>query len=113
MEIEVLQKIQHPNIVGFFGAMETKNRVYLIFELVQRGNLLTYLKTAGPVGESSLSKKWFAQLAGAMTFVHRKEIAHRYINMSKRAWCNSGMITTLLSNLTETLSVRIFYSTLT
>ena len=57
--------------------METKNRVYLIFELVQRGNLLTFLKTAGPVGESSLSKKWFAQLAGAMTFVHRKEIAHR------------------------------------
>ncbi|CAG7828140.1 unnamed protein product [Allacma fusca] len=78
-EVDALKCLSHPNITGFFGAMETKYRVYLVLELVENGNLLQYLKTTHPPGESPLSKKWFAQLASAVTYVHRKEIAHRDI----------------------------------
>jgi len=48
-------------------------------ELVENGNLLQYLKSVGPPGDSPLCQKWFAQLVSAVTYIHRKEIAHRDI----------------------------------
>jgi len=78
-EVEALKFLKHPNIVGFFGAMETKYRVYLILEIVEKGNLLQYIKRHGAQGDTYLPQKWFAQLTSAVTHCHRKELAHRDI----------------------------------
>lgn len=50
-ELEVLQRLKHPNIVEFYGVEKTANSLYLIFQLCAGGDLKTYLRTHGPLSE--------------------------------------------------------------
>lgn len=50
-ELEVLQRLRHPNIVEFYGVEKTANSIYLIFQLCSGGDLKTYLKNNGPLPE--------------------------------------------------------------
>jgi len=75
-EVGMLKLLKHPNIVGYFGAWETKLRVYIVLELVGNGNLLQYLKEHDAVEEDQ-AKTWFAQLVSAVKYCHDMEVAHR------------------------------------
>lgn len=50
-ELEVLQRLRHPNIVEFYGVEKTANSLYLIFQLCTGGDLKNYLKVNGPLSE--------------------------------------------------------------
>ena len=50
-EIEILQHLSHPNIVEFQDVIETADKIFVVMELVQGGELFEYLLDRGPLEE--------------------------------------------------------------
>lgn len=84
-EVDILLRLQHPNVVGLKGYYEFKpkhNQVGLamVTEYCSRGNLQMYLeeKTAkNERGEKEFNLKWYKQLSEGLKFIHSKHIVHR------------------------------------
>lgn len=76
-EIEAMRRLQHhPNILKIYEVMATKTKIYLVMELAARGELFTGVLRFGRVNESA-ARRYFQQLASALSFCHGDGIAHR------------------------------------
>eukprot|EP01135_Chromosphaera_perkinsii_P000992 Nk52_evm6s156 gene=Nk52_evmTU6s156 len=76
MEIQILRKTKHPNIVRLFDIMESKENMYLIMEYCSKGDLSKYIKHHKRV-DVDLVKKLMQQIAAALEFLRNKNIIHR------------------------------------
>eukprot|EP00127_Corallochytrium_limacisporum_P002358 Clim_evm1s118 gene=Clim_evmTU1s118 len=80
-EIAVLKKLKHDNIVKLYEVMDdpSKDRLYLIFELLDGGSPII-LKSDG-TAESPLplavAQKYFCDLVLGMEYLHMRRIIHR------------------------------------
>lgn len=76
-EVEALQRLDHPNIVGFVEAFEDQGRYVIVMEYVSGGNLLDLIKTGRlPI---SRARQIALDLADALIRAHRMGIIHRDI----------------------------------
>lgn len=83
MEVELLQKIDHPNIIKLFDVRRTKNNYYLVFEFCEKGDLEKYLKKHCEVPlREDIIKKLIYDIAGAVRLIHSKNIVHRDIKLA-------------------------------
>jgi serine/threonine protein kinase len=63
--------LQHPGIIATYEAYETRVSVVLVQEYMGGGDLFDYMERSGmAAGPESQIKRWFAQLADAVTFMH-------------------------------------------
>ena len=81
-EIEVLKKLQHPNIIAFVNTFEVTGVVALLLEYASGGDLDTAIekkKTEGGVRfPESLIRKLATQLASALMYLHTSaKLLHR------------------------------------
>ncbi|XP_010440445.1 PREDICTED: CBL-interacting serine/threonine-protein kinase 4-like [Camelina sativa] len=76
-EIEAMRRLQnHPNVLKIHEVMATKSKIYLVVEYAAGGELFTNLVRFGRLNESA-ARRYFQQLASALSFCHRDGIAHR------------------------------------
>ncbi|XP_010435107.1 PREDICTED: CBL-interacting serine/threonine-protein kinase 4 [Camelina sativa] len=76
-EIEAMRRLQnHPNVLKIHEVMATKSKIYLVVEYAAGGELFTKLVRFGRLNESA-ARRYFQQLASALSFCHRDGIAHR------------------------------------
>ena len=75
-EIEILQHLHHPNIVEFEDVIETADKIFVIMELIQGGELFEYLLDRGPLQED-VALHVFRQVMGAITYMHDRGVVHR------------------------------------
>ncbi|XP_052780146.1 calcium/calmodulin-dependent protein kinase type 1-like [Mya arenaria] len=75
-EIEVLRRLNHPNIVQLTDVFEDKNYVYLVMELVTGGELFDRIMEKGSYTERDASYLMKQVLEG-VDFMHEKGIVHR------------------------------------
>jgi len=75
-EVEVLKKLDHPNILKLFEVFDTKSTLFMVLELVNGGDLYDSLKKAGRLTEK-VAKPIFAQLLAAIHYMHKKNVSHR------------------------------------
>ncbi|XP_035207036.1 testis-specific serine/threonine-protein kinase 1-like [Stegodyphus dumicola] len=75
-EIKALSQIKHKNIIHIFKIFNYSRRVYIFMELVERGDLLSYIKTRGKLLEKE-ARHYFSQMVSALKYLHSIEIAHR------------------------------------
>ena len=77
-ELALVKTLKHPHIVDTYDWFEEHNKIYMIMELAQRGDVLEYVrcKSKGPVPEY-LARKWTTQMASALMYLHQRNIAHR------------------------------------
>ncbi|NWV46017.1 TSSK2 kinase, partial [Daphoenositta chrysoptera] len=76
-EMEALMNLHHPSIIETYEIFETSaGRVYIVMELGEKGSLLNYLTSQGPMDESVARTK-FQQLASAIKHCHDLDFAHR------------------------------------
>jgi len=75
-EVEVLKKLNHPNILKLFQVFDTKSTLFMVLELVNGGDLYDSLKAAGRLAED-VAKPIFAQLLAAIHYMHKKNVSHR------------------------------------
>ncbi|XP_022770658.1 serine/threonine-protein kinase ATG1a-like isoform X2 [Durio zibethinus] len=75
-EISILSTINHPNIIRFFEAIETDDRIYLVLEYCDGGDLAAYIHQHGKVSEE-VARHFMRQLAAGLQVLQEKHLIHR------------------------------------
>ncbi|XP_041000278.1 serine/threonine-protein kinase ATG1a isoform X2 [Juglans microcarpa x Juglans regia] len=75
-EISILSTINNPNIIRLFEVIETEDRIYLVLEYCDRGDLAAYIQRHGKVSEAD-ARHFMRQLAAGLQILHEKHLIHR------------------------------------
>ena len=83
-EIELLKKLNHPNIVKYYKSFKEKNKIYIIMEYFDNGDLNTYIKVLQYLEGKNQKKQdelWniFYQCMSALIYLHSSNVVHRDI----------------------------------
>ena len=75
-EIKILSMIEHPFVITFEGFTQDDRNLYLALELINGGELFTYLRGVGrfPVDQARL---YIAQIVCIFDYLHNKDIIYR------------------------------------
>lgn len=76
-EMQILAKLQHPNIVHLFDSFKSKSHVCFVMELCGP-DLLTYISRRKRLTES-IAAFMFKQVCQAVEYCHSQSVAHRDI----------------------------------
>ncbi|XP_051271338.1 death-associated protein kinase 2 isoform X1 [Dicentrarchus labrax] len=74
-EVEILQAVQHPNIVTLKDVFESRAEVVLILELINGGELFDFIAAKDNLLESE-AIEFMKQILEGLGFMHSKNIAH-------------------------------------
>ncbi|KAM3145950.1 hypothetical protein pb186bvf_001928 [Paramecium bursaria] len=75
VEANILNDLNHPNIIRCLGVFQTK-QYYQIVEELMEGQQLSSLLKAGPIDEGT-ARNYIQQILYAVTYLHDKNIIHR------------------------------------
>ena len=75
-EIGVMQGLTHPHIVGFHEAIETKNKMYIVMDLVTGGELFDCIISRDSFSEAEV-RGLMQALLGAVDHMHKRHVIHQ------------------------------------
>ena len=77
-EVDILQRLDHPNVIHFQDMIETKDKIYCFIEHVEGGELYDYLYENGPMDAEAAAEMLFG-LMSAVAHMHERDVVHRDI----------------------------------
>ena len=77
-EISILRILKHPNIVKFYGYMETNNQLLIKMEYIKYGSLKQWINKKEKISEEEASII-IKKILSAIEYLHSKHICHRDI----------------------------------
>ena len=77
-EISILRILNHPNIVKFYGYIETNNQLLIKMEYIKYGSLKKWIKRKEKISEEEASTI-IGKILSAIEYLHTKQICHRDI----------------------------------
>ncbi|XP_046897513.1 tyrosine-protein kinase Fes/Fps isoform X1 [Hypomesus transpacificus] len=77
MEARILKQYDHPNIVKLIGVCTQEQPIYIIMELVQGGDFLSFLRSEGQNLKSKMLVKMAENVAAGMEYLESKKCIHR------------------------------------
>ncbi|RWR96251.1 serine/threonine-protein kinase STY8-like protein [Cinnamomum micranthum f. kanehirae] len=83
-ELALLQKVRHPNVVQFLGAVTQSNPMMIVTEYLPKGDLHAYLRRKGAL-KPALAVKLALDIARGMNYLHEHKpeaIIHRDLEPS-------------------------------
>jgi len=75
-EVEILRKLDHPNILSIYEVLEDDKYYYVVSELCEGGELFTYI-TARKRLDESLAACVMRQILSAVAYCHDHKVVHR------------------------------------
>ena len=75
-EINILNKIHHPNIVKLFCTIETDRQIFIIMEYIKGNELFQYILVRKKLEEEE-AFYFFIQIINCIDYLHKIRIAHR------------------------------------
>lgn len=75
-EIKALQSLHHPNIIKLYDVYITNDKIYIVMELMQGGELFDYVVQKGTLNEEEASRI-VRKVTSALVYMHSKNIIHR------------------------------------
>ena len=90
-EINLLKKLDHPNIVKYIECIQTKTHINLVLEYVEGGSLHYILKQSGKMGEH-LVFIFVKQILEGLVYLHNQGIIHRDIKGANLLLTKNGII---------------------
>ncbi|NXH66358.1 FES kinase, partial [Hydrobates tethys] len=76
-EARILKQYKHPNIVRLIGVCTQKQPIYIVMELVQGGDFLSFLRSEGPHLRVKELIKMTENAAAGMEYLESKHCIHR------------------------------------
>ncbi|KAA0722868.1 Tyrosine-protein kinase [Triplophysa tibetana] len=77
MEARILKQYDHPNIVKLIGVCTQKQPIYIIMELVQGGDFLTFLRAEGQNLGTKMLIRMAENVVSGMAYLEGKKCIHR------------------------------------
>ena len=77
-EISILRILNHPNIVKFYGYLETNNQLLIKMEYIKYGSLKKWIQKQEKITEEQ-SSTILRRVLSAVEYLHSKQICHRDI----------------------------------
>ncbi|KAK1789870.1 hypothetical protein P4O66_015750 [Electrophorus voltai] len=74
-EVDILQQLQHPNIISLHDVYENRTDVVLVLELVSGGELFDFLAHKESLSEEEATE-FIKQILNGVQYLHSKSIAH-------------------------------------
>ncbi|QSZ30898.1 hypothetical protein DSL72_000456 [Monilinia vaccinii-corymbosi] len=113
-EIDILSKLNHPNIISIQKAFLSNDRLYMFTELATAGDLYTYFESCGNRLADAHARLITRQIALALEYLHSKGIAHRDVKMENILMTNTDIGSRViltdfgLANYTDKTTGRLF-----
>ncbi|OWM73004.1 integrin-linked protein kinase 1 [Punica granatum] len=106
-ELALLQKIRHPNVVQFLGAVTQSSPMMIVTEYLPKGDLCEYLSTKGPL-KPAAAVKFALDIARGMNYLHenRPAIIHRDLEPSNILRDDSGHLKVADFGVSKLLTVK-------
>ncbi|KAG0198989.1 MAP microtubule affinity-regulating kinase 1 [Mortierella sp. GBA30] len=106
-EIELMESLDHPNIVQLHEVIETQFTIYVCMEYVEGCSLEQYLKSQenGRISEKE-ARRVIRELASAISHCHSRSIVHRDVKPANILITHSGKVMLIDFGLGNTFSYR-------
>ena len=79
-EIELLKRLDHPNIMKLFEVFEDDHRFYIVTELCTGGELFDEVTVKRQLEEKDASQI-IAQIISAVSYCHKQNVVHRDLKL--------------------------------
>ncbi|KAM3172871.1 hypothetical protein ACTXT7_013651, partial [Hymenolepis weldensis] len=76
-EVVCMKLVQHPNVVRLYEVIDTVNKLYLVLELGDGGDLYDYIMKHEHGLSEKLAKRYFRQIVTAISYCHNLHVVHR------------------------------------
>ncbi|XP_069061555.1 serine/threonine-protein kinase Nek5-like [Pleurodeles waltl] len=95
-EVSLLAKMKHPNIVTFFNSLEERNKLFIVMEYCDGGDLMRRInKQHGVLFDEDQILCWFVQIALGLKHIHDRKVLHRDIKAQNIFLSNNGLLAKL------------------
>ncbi|KAK8139829.1 hypothetical protein PG984_000952 [Apiospora sp. TS-2023a] len=90
-EMSVLEVLDHPNVVSYYGIEVHRDRVYIFMEFCSGGSLANLLEH-GRIEDEQVTMVYALQLLEGLAYLHESGIAHRDIKPENILLDHNGVI---------------------
>jgi serine/threonine protein kinase len=90
-EIAILKRVRHPHIANLIEVMSSKDKIFMVMELITGGELFDKVATEGPLREPP-ARVAFAQLLSAVAHCHARGIYHRDLKPENVLLASDGSV---------------------
>eukprot|EP01063_Lacrimia_lanifica_P037268 TRINITY_DN7601_c0_g1_i1.p1 TRINITY_DN7601_c0_g1~~TRINITY_DN7601_c0_g1_i1.p1 ORF type:complete len:536 (+),score=159.12 TRINITY_DN7601_c0_g1_i1:145-1752(+) len=77
-EIQLMKRLNHPNIVRYLGAERVKTQLHIYLEFVTGGSMASLVREYGPLTDV-MTRKYSRQILEGLHYLHLNNIVHRDI----------------------------------
>ncbi|KAL2818271.1 hypothetical protein BJX63DRAFT_68455 [Aspergillus granulosus] len=109
-EAAIVSLVNHPYICGMRDVVRTHYHWYMLFELVNGGQMLDYIISHGKLKEKQ-ARKFARQIASALDYCHRNSIVHRDLKIENILISKTGDIKIIDFGLSNLFSPRSLLKT--
>lgn len=86
-ELELLKKMDHPNIIKLYEVFENRERYHVVTEYCKGGSIIDFIKQRTHFDEN-IVKMIMKQLLGCLNYLHTLRIVHRDIKLENIVFIN-------------------------
>ncbi|KAM6099380.1 serine/threonine-protein kinase Nek5 [Theristicus caerulescens] len=95
-EVILLAKMKHANIVTFYASLQEKNKLYIVMEYCDGGDLMKRINMQhGVLFDEDQILSWFVQISLGLKHIHDKKILHRDVKAQNIFLSNNGEVAKL------------------
>ncbi|XP_062438488.1 serine/threonine-protein kinase Nek5 [Rhea pennata] len=95
-EAILLAKMKHANIVTFYTSLQEKNKLYIVMEYCDGGDLMKRINMQhGVLFDEDQILNWFVQIALGLKHIHDRKILHRDVKAQNIFLSNNGKVAKL------------------
>ncbi|KAL0950739.1 hypothetical protein HGRIS_007513 [Hohenbuehelia grisea] len=90
-ELKVMEGLQHPNIVQYYGIEVHRDKVYIFEEFCQGGSLASLLEH-GPIEDERIIQLYTMQMLEGLEYLHSRNVSHRDVKPDNILLDHHGVI---------------------